>query len=81
MARQFVERLARDRNIQLPGGDIFAETPAVKGKKGVAPPKKAAEPAKPAVSKARTESGKLQAALRALWDQTRPAEDDSETDW
>jgi len=48
VARQFVERLARDRNIQLPGGDIFAETPAVKGKKGVAPPKKAAEPAKPA---------------------------------
>jgi translation initiation factor IF-2 len=48
VARQFVERLARDRNIQLPGGDIFAETPAVKGKKGPAPAKKAAEPVKPA---------------------------------
>jgi translation initiation factor IF-2 len=48
VARQFVERLARDRNIQLPGGDIFAETPVVKGKKGATPPKKAAEPAKPA---------------------------------
>ena len=48
VARQFVERLARDRNIQLPGGDIFAETPAVKGKKGAAPAKKAAEPVKPA---------------------------------
>jgi translation initiation factor IF-2 len=48
VARQFVERLARDRNIQLPGGDIFAETPAPKGKKGAPPAKKAAEPAKPA---------------------------------
>ena len=33
VARQFVERLARQRNIALPSGDIFAETPAVKGKK------------------------------------------------
>ena len=33
VARQFVERLARQRNIQLPSGDIFAETPVVKGKK------------------------------------------------
>jgi translation initiation factor IF-2 len=48
VARQFVERLARDRNIQLPGGDIFAETPVVKGKKGATPPKKVAEPVKPA---------------------------------
>src|SRR6266516_1053891 len=48
VARQFVERLARQRNIALPGGDIFAETPVVKGKKGGAPPKKAAEPPKPA---------------------------------
>jgi translation initiation factor IF-2 len=49
VARQFVDRLARERNIQLPGGDIFAETPAAKGpaKKGAAPAKKAAEPAKP----------------------------------
>jgi translation initiation factor IF-2 len=46
VARQFVERLARDRSIQLPTGDIFAETPVVKGKKG-APPAKKAEPAKP----------------------------------
>src|SRR5205823_13250547 len=48
VARQFVDRLARQRNIALPGGDIFAETPVVKGKKGAAPPKKGAEPAKPA---------------------------------
>ena len=34
VARQFVERLARQRNISLPSGDIFAETPVVKGKKG-----------------------------------------------
>src|SRR5262252_6545795 len=49
VARQLVERLARERNIQLPGGDIFAETPAAKApaKKGAAP-KKGAEPAKPA---------------------------------
>ncbi|HEY7172874.1 MAG TPA: translation initiation factor IF-2 [Vicinamibacterales bacterium] len=48
VARQFVERLARQRNIQLPGGDIFAETPAPKG--GVKKPtlaKKAPEPPKP----------------------------------
>ena len=47
VARQFVERLARQRNISLPGGDIFAEAPVVKGKKS-APAKKAPEPAKPA---------------------------------
>jgi translation initiation factor IF-2 len=46
VARQFVERLARMRNISLPSGDIFAETPVPKGKKGT-PPKKAAEIAKP----------------------------------
>src|ERR687896_215667 len=28
VARQFVDRLARQRNISLPTGDIFAETPA-----------------------------------------------------
>ena len=34
VARQFVDRLARQRNITLPTGDIFAETPAPKsGKK------------------------------------------------
>jgi translation initiation factor IF-2 len=48
VARQFVERLARERKISLPSGDIFAEAPAVKGKKGAVPPKKAAEPAKAA---------------------------------
>jgi translation initiation factor IF-2 len=48
VARQFVERLARERNISLPSGDIFAETPVAKGKKGAAPGKKAAEPVKPA---------------------------------
>jgi translation initiation factor IF-2 len=48
VARQFVDRLAKQRNITLPtGGDIFAETPIVKGKKG-APAKKAPEPVKPA---------------------------------
>ncbi|HUK35255.1 MAG TPA: translation initiation factor IF-2, partial [Vicinamibacterales bacterium] len=31
-----------------PGGDMFAETPVAKGKKGAPPAKKAAEPAKPA---------------------------------
>ena len=48
VARQLVDRLARERNITLPGGDIFAETPVVKGKKGAPPAKKGAEPAKPA---------------------------------
>ncbi len=48
VARQFVERLAKQRNITLPAAHMFAETPVVKGKKGSAPAKKAAEPAKPA---------------------------------
>jgi translation initiation factor IF-2 len=47
VARQFVERLARQRNISLPTGDIFAETPVVKAKKGT-PAKKPVEPPKPA---------------------------------
>ena len=46
VGRQFVERMARQRNIQLPSGDIFAETPVVKGKKP-APSRKAPEPVKP----------------------------------
>ncbi len=46
VARQFVDRLAKQRNITLPTGDIFAETPVVKGKKGQAAAKKA-EPPKP----------------------------------
>src|SRR6266550_1186173 len=28
VARSFVERVARQRNISLPGGDMFADTPA-----------------------------------------------------
>jgi translation initiation factor IF-2 len=48
VGRQFVERLAKQRNITLPTGDIFAETPVAKGKKGPAPAKKNAEPPKPA---------------------------------
>ncbi len=48
VGRQFVERLARQRNISLPGGDIFAETPVAKGKKSAPSPKKPAEPVKPA---------------------------------
>jgi translation initiation factor IF-2 len=47
VARQFVDRLAKQRNITLPTGDIFAETPIVKGKKP-SPAKKAPEPVKPA---------------------------------
>ncbi len=48
VGRQFVERLARQRGVVLPTGDIFAETPAAKGKKPT-PPKKAPEPPKPVV--------------------------------
>jgi translation initiation factor IF-2 len=47
VARQFVDRLAKQRNIQLPTGDIFAEAPVVKGKKTPAAAKKAPEPPKP----------------------------------
>jgi translation initiation factor IF-2 len=46
VARQFVERLARQRGISLPGGDMFAETPVARGRK-TAPAKKA-EPPRPA---------------------------------
>jgi translation initiation factor IF-2 len=49
VARQFVERLAKDRGITLPGGDMFAEGPPVKGgPKKPAPTLKKPEPAKPA---------------------------------
>jgi translation initiation factor IF-2 len=48
VARQFVERLARQRRIALPSGDIFAETHVVKGKKSGAGRK--VEPPKPAPS-------------------------------
>src|ERR1700674_1127049 len=47
VAPQLVAALARQRSISLPGGDIFADTPAVKGKKGGQPAKKQAEPARP----------------------------------
>jgi len=47
VARQFVDRLAKQRNITLPTGDIFSETPVQKGKKPTLA-KKAAEPVKPA---------------------------------
>jgi translation initiation factor IF-2 len=53
VARQFVDRLAKQRNITLPKGDIFSETAvkpakakAAPGKKGAAAP--APEPPKPA---------------------------------
>ena len=46
VARQFVERMARQRGIALPGGDMFAEAPAHKGKKPGAAKKP--EPPKPA---------------------------------
>jgi translation initiation factor IF-2 len=47
VARSFVERVARQRNISLPGGDMFAEhpVPAKGGKKGAVAKK--AEPPKP----------------------------------
>ena len=49
VARQFVERLARERSITLPGGDMFAEGPAAKpGAKKPAASLKKPEPAKPA---------------------------------
>ena len=38
VARQFVERLARERSITLPGGDMFAEGPPVKGQEAGARP-------------------------------------------
>ena len=50
VARSFVERVARQRNISLPGGDMFADTPAPPAKGGgkkAAPAKKAVEPPKP----------------------------------
>ena len=48
VARSFVERVARQRNISLPGGDMFAEHPAPAAKGGKkAPVAKKAEPPKP----------------------------------
>ncbi len=50
VARQFVERLARQRSIELPKGDMFSEAAAKAAKKGGPAGKKAAaaEPARPA---------------------------------
>ncbi len=48
VARQFVDRLAKQRNITLPTGDIFSETPVQKGGKKPTLTKKAPEPPKPA---------------------------------
>jgi hypothetical protein len=51
VARQFVERLAKQRNVTLPAAHMFAETPVAKGgKKSSTPAKKAAEPVKPAAA-------------------------------
>ena len=47
VARQFVERQARKRNIALPTGNLFAETPAAKRPAGK-PGKTVPEPPKPA---------------------------------
>ncbi len=50
VARSFVDKLARQRNIALPGGDMFAETPAPAkpGAKKAATTAKKVEPPKPA---------------------------------
>ena len=48
VGRQFVERLARQRGVQLPGGDMFAERPAAPGAKKVVPGKKPEPPKPPA---------------------------------
>src|SRR5688572_9759238 len=45
VGRQFVERLARQRGISLPSGDLFADRPAPVGKKAVLARKP--EPPKP----------------------------------
>jgi translation initiation factor IF-2 len=47
VARQFVERIARQRGIELPKGDIFSETAAKAVKKPGAAAKKGAAPAEP----------------------------------
>jgi translation initiation factor IF-2 len=49
VARSFVERIARQRGVSLPTGDMFAETPApAKGSAKKAATAKKAEPPKPA---------------------------------
>jgi translation initiation factor IF-2 len=51
VARQFVERMARQRGVKLPSGDVFAEAPAHKPRKAEAGKKveaaRKAEPPKP----------------------------------
>jgi translation initiation factor IF-2 len=47
VGRQFVERMARQRGVQLPSGDLFADRPAPAGARKPAAGKKA-EPPKPA---------------------------------
>jgi len=47
VARQFVDRLARQRNISLPSGDIFTETPVAKAGARKGAPAKKPEPPKP----------------------------------
>src|SRR5687768_4280641 len=48
VARQFVEKQARARRITLPGGALFADTPAAPAKQTPAKGAKTPEPAKPA---------------------------------
>ena len=53
MARQFVERLARQRGVELPKGDMFSDSAVKSAKAKTATPKKgqpAPEPPKPAAS-------------------------------
>ena len=52
VGRQFVERLARQRGVSLPGGDMFAERPMPSSGKKPAPGRKP-EPPKPAAPDAR----------------------------
>jgi len=61
-----VERLARKRGVSLPGGDMFAETPVVKGKKPAGLAKKS-EPPKPA---APTPGNSSTTALSGNWTTT-----------
>ena len=70
VARQFVERLARQRGIELPKGDMFSDA-AVKSARArtAAAPKKgqpAPEPPKPAAPRAETDGAAYSAWLRYL---------------
>ncbi len=48
VARQFAQRLARERGLELPGGELFAQKPAPRrGNKRAAAKQEAAQPAKP----------------------------------